>query len=223
MAKSERPAYSVTSLAIYERCPWLYYVMYIRRVPPPRSPARDAGTAIHKLIADHLRQKRLLPTEPPDELRQMLANFLHSRFNLSPVLCETPFTLHFEPGDVRGRIDTVLPRADGGMEVVDFKSGSVRSLEEAERGIQLPLYALAVGDRFDLRPAQLSWTYFYLQQPVAHTFQPNDTTFAHLTARVEDLIRAIQAGRFDSSEGCGCWACRRWPPRAARSLARPAT
>jgi DNA helicase-2/ATP-dependent DNA helicase PcrA len=213
MAHAERPVFSVSSLAIYETCPWQYYLAFVRQIAPPRSAARDRGTSIHKLIADHLRQPQLLSPDLPGDLAALFDHFKRSRFNAAPVLCESPFRLHFDLGDVRGRIDTVFPRPDGGMEVVDFKSGSAPSRDLLERAIQLPLYTLAVSRRFDLPPADLAWTYFYLRDPQEVTFSAGDGTFAALSARVDRLMRAIADRQFSSPPGCACWACTRWPAR----------
>jgi DNA helicase II / ATP-dependent DNA helicase PcrA len=213
MVEPKRVSYSVTSLAIYESCPWLYYTMYVRRVPPPPSRARRAGTSIHKYIADHLRTPQLLPVDVPEGQREMFDRFLASRFNAAPLLCEARMDVRFEYGDVRGRIDAVFSGSEDSVEIVDFKSGRAPLGEELAGAIQLPLYGLWVADRFELSPDHLSWTYFYLRNAAEYTFQPGSDTFVRLTDRVNGVMQAIQAGRFDSTPGCTCWACSRWPAR----------
>ena len=83
----ERPVYSVTSLVVYLACPWQYYMQFVRRRPPPHSPARARGTSIHKLIADYLRQPQLFPPQPGDDVRVLFEHFLQSRFNRAPAIC----------------------------------------------------------------------------------------------------------------------------------------
>jgi hypothetical protein len=204
------PIYSVTSLAIYEACPWQYYITFVRHIPPPRSRARDLGTSVHKVIADHLRTPHLIPVPIQGDAATLFDHFLHSRFNVTPLACETPFRLRFSPGDVRGRIDTITPRPSGGVEVVDFKTGSGQGRDDLGQSLQLPLYALAAQERYGLPPEDLSWTYFYLSDEVEYSFDGAAYDFAALRERVEHDMINIQAGRFDSADGCTCWACTRW-------------
>lgn len=208
------PSYSVSSLAVYLACPWQYYIQFIRKIPPPRSQARAQGTSIHKLIADHLRGPRLFPPEPGEEVRELYENFLKSRFNRPPVLCESPFLLHLEAGHVRGRIDTAFARDGASMEIVDYKSGTLRASEDLLNDIQLPLYAMAVAERFELPSEALAWTYFFLRGPEEITFAADPETFRKVTERVNRVMRSIEASDFPSTAGCTCWACKRWPPRS---------
>jgi hypothetical protein len=210
---TRRPVYSVTSLAIYEACPWQYYISFVRHVPPPRTRAMEVGTSVHKLIADHLRGPQLLPPQVEGDTAELFNHFLTSRFNVQAVACETPVRLQFEHADVRGRIDTILPRQGDGLEVVDFKSGNGRERTGASESLQLPLYALAVQERYELSPERISWTYYYLRDTTEFSFQGGQYDFAALRARVDRDIEGIQSGRFDSAPGCTCWACTRWPAR----------
>jgi len=215
-----KPVYSVSSLMVYELCPLQYYTTFVRGIPPPRSKAMETGTNVHKLIADFLRQRTLLPPHVEPSVQEMLETFKRSRFNLAPVAIEKPFVLPFERADVRGRIDLILPRPEKGLEVVDFKSGTARSREELERSLQLPLYSLASARLFDHRLEDMAYTYYFLRDGVEVPFSPGPGDFQQLTLRVEDIMQAIQAGQFDPPLGCKCHACR-WHRRfRERSTAR---
>lgn len=207
--------YAVTALEIYEVCPWQYYLQFVRRLPPPGSAARAAGTTLHRLIADHLRRPQLLPATVPGEIEPQWERFLSSRFVGPPVLCEAPFRLTFARGDARGRIDLVMDGPDNGLEVVDFKGGQSRPRAVLDAALQLPLYAMAVGRRYDLPPERLSWTYVHLGDGVATSFSPGPGWAETLTARVDGIMAGIQAGEFPSAPGCDCWACRRFPPHSS--------
>lgn len=211
-----KPTYSVSSLMVYEICPLQYYTTFVRGVPPPRSRAMETGTSIHKLIADHLRQRPLLPAEIEPELQAMLDTFRGSRFNLPPIATEKRFVLPLEPGNVRGRIDLVLPRREGGVEIVDFKSGSARPREDLERSLQLPLYTMASGALFDARPEEMTYTYYFPREGAEVSFSPTPDGLARIAARVEGIMQAIQDRQFDPPAGCECHACqwqRRWQER----------
>jgi DNA helicase-2/ATP-dependent DNA helicase PcrA len=205
--KVERPAYSVSALMVYETCPFQYFTAVVLGLPPPVSRAMRKGTSIHKLIADHLKGPKLIPPQAEQSLLAMLETFKSSRFNLSPVAVETPFTLPLDRGDVRGRIDLILPRGDAGLEIVDFKSGSVRDRDELSRSLQLPLYAMAAARRFGRRPEELAYTYYFLRDSREVSFHPNERDFTALGERVAGIMELIEAGRFDPTPGCRCYAC----------------
>jgi DNA helicase-2/ATP-dependent DNA helicase PcrA len=204
-----RLQYSVTSLMVYEACPLQYYDTFVKRIPPPRSRAMETGVSIHTLIARHLVQPPLLPPEVAPELQRLLEAFRTSRFNVAPIMIERAFVLPLERADVSGRIDVVLPRPGGGLEVVDFKSGTTRSQRDLDAHLQLPLYVLAVSRLFDRRPGELTYTYFFLRDRIEVSFRPTTESMQRIIKRVEGLVEGIQAERFQPPVGCSCYACRR--------------
>lgn len=215
---AKKPAYSVTSLMTYEMCPLQYYDIYVRGIPPPRTPAMARGLTIHKLIAQHFGQPSLLPQDAEPDVLQMFDRFKGSRFNVPPVASEKPFLLPFREGDVRGRIDVVLPRADGGLEIVDFKSGKTRDRDDLGKSLQLPLYSIAAGRLFDRPPEELAYTYYFLDSGAEVSFPWSGADACRLQLRVEGVIEAIQREKFTAIPGCTCHACRRerrWRTRRA--------
>jgi DNA helicase II / ATP-dependent DNA helicase PcrA len=218
----KRPVYSVTSLMVYETCPHQYYTTYVRKISPPVTAGMRRGASVHKLIKDLFKGPELLPPDVDPEVAGLLESFKRSRFNVSPVASEKPFRLPLDLGDVRGRIDLILPRRDGGLELVDFKSGSMRSREGLDRGLQLPVYALAAARLFDRRPEDLSYTYYFLGDGGEASFTTSAEGFAELTTRVGGVMEAIQSRQFDPTPGCECHACqwrKRWRD-AARARGR---
>lgn len=206
---STRARYSVSGLMVYEVCPRQYYHTFVRGWAPPITAAMQRGTTIHALIKDHFGQPRLLVPDAAPEVQSMFETFRSSRFNIQPLATEQSFVLPFESGDVRGRIDLVLPGDNTAVEVIDFKSGTTRSRQDMESSLQLPLYALAATTMFDARPEDLLYTYYFLRQGEEISFRASTATFATLRPRVESLVAGIQAERFESPRGCGCFACRR--------------
>lgn len=194
---------------VYEACPLQYHSAFVKGIPPPVTPAMKRGTNIHALIAGHLTKPELLPQEIEPGVLRVLEDFKRSRFNTRPVLSEEAFVLPLERGHVRGRIDVVIHRPAGGLEVVDFKSGVTRSRQELERSLQLPIYTLAVSKLFGARPEDLAYTYYFLDAGVEVSFSPTGPAFIQLAERVEGIMQAIQEKRFERRPGCTCYACRR--------------
>jgi hypothetical protein len=211
----KRSIYSVTSLLVYESCPLQYHTTFVRGIPPPITPSMRRGTSVHSLISKHLRQRELVPETMTPEVRALLERFQQSRFNVSPVAVETSFVLPFERGDVRGRIDLVLPAQGNRLEVVDFKSGSARPAEEMRAHLQLPLYALAVSERFQRPAEELAYTYYFLRDDTEVSFSLDESGGQRVRGRVEGIITSIQEERFDPRPDCGCYASL-WARRRVR-------
>jgi len=208
-AQSTIPTYSVSALIAYEACPYQYYLSYVRRVPPPPSPAMALGVNIHALIAAHFTQPSLFEPDAGPEAMEMFNRFLQSRLNTRPTLFEERFTLSFAGGSVRGRVDAVFPLNDGRLELVDFKSGRPEAREWLASTLQLPLYGMAVAERFGRAPEELLYTYHFLRDGSEHTTAPAPDINQQTSQRVETVLQAIQDGQFTARPGCQCYACRR--------------
>ncbi len=206
------PAYSVSALMAYETCPYQYYLTYVRRVPPPLSPAMALGTNVHALIAAHFTQPSLLEPDAAPEALEMFNRSLQSRLNTRPILFEEAFTLPFGGSSVRGRIDAVFPLDDGRLELVDFKSGRPEAREWLAGTLQLPVYGMAVAERFGRLPEELLYTYHFLRDGSEHTTAPTPDSNQRITQRIDNILHAIQRGQFTARSGCQCYACRRDAP-----------
>ncbi len=131
------------------------------RRPVPSEPAVHArrGAAFHRWLEGHFTGEALvavgdLPgagdrTVAPDpELDDLRARFLSSSWaSRVPQEIEMPFATRIGGIGVRGRIDAVFADADGGLTVVDWKTG--RPPVAAHRpaaGVQLACYRLAVSE-----------------------------------------------------------------------------
>ncbi len=209
--RDSTPTYSVSGLMAYEACPYQYYLTYVRRVPPPLSPAMALGTNIHALIAAHFTQPSLLEPEATPEALELFNRFLQSRLNTRAILFEQAFTLPFAGGSVRGRIDAVFPLDDGRLELVDFKSGRPEAREWLGDTLQLPLYGMAVAERFGCSPEELLYTYHFLRDGSEQTTAPTPDSKQQITQRVDTILHAIQRGQFIARPGCQCYVKSRGP------------
>jgi DNA helicase-2/ATP-dependent DNA helicase PcrA len=148
---------SITALVTFASCPLRFHWSAVDRLPRRPAPQLRHGIELHRRIELHHRAG--LPFEEVEEALYDLtadeghrrrrgdpfAAFLASRFAaLSPLLVEAPFELAVGEARVAGRIDAVYADAEGGWEVVDFKSG--RRRRDPARRVQLEAYAVAVAE-----------------------------------------------------------------------------
>jgi DNA helicase-2/ATP-dependent DNA helicase PcrA len=127
------------------------------RRPMPAAPAPQArrGTAFHAWLEERFGAAKLVDLDelpgsgdefaaPDGALAELQDAFLASEWaDRQPAEVEVPFETPLGPLTLRGRIDAVYADADGGYEVIDWKTGPPPSgAELAAAGVQLAAYRL---------------------------------------------------------------------------------
>lgn len=127
------------------------------RRPVPRRPGMAArrGTAFHAWVEEHYGSSAMLDLEGFDssdeyvdeayELGDLVKAFKLTEWaDRRPAHVEVPIETRVGPVVVRGRIDAVFRDADGGWDLVDWKTGRApRGAEARARSVQLAVYRLA--------------------------------------------------------------------------------
>lgn len=132
----------------------------LRPMPQPPNPAAGLGVAFHAWVEQHYGQSALLD---PDELPAGLPHGLGARFeelrdtflasayaHLSPVAVELSFELALRRPDgtpltVPGMVDAVFDDGDGGLRIVDWKTGRKPDATTlAAMEVQLAVYRSAL-------------------------------------------------------------------------------
>jgi DNA helicase-2/ATP-dependent DNA helicase PcrA len=131
----------------------------VRPLPDRPTPARRIGTEVHKRIEERSRGVSVFAEETEldepsgissatrvgDMLEKWEAVYGQrtiARLPSGEPMIELPFSLKKDGRIIRGRIDAVYETEDGGLEIVDFKTG--RRFEKDEEADQLELYAEAL-------------------------------------------------------------------------------
>jgi DNA helicase-2/ATP-dependent DNA helicase PcrA len=73
-----------------------------------------------------------------------------------PFLLEKSFVLPLGDYVFTGRFDRIDKNSDGTVEVIDYKTGKLKTQRDADNDLQLSLYALACKEALKLEPASLS-------------------------------------------------------------------
>lgn len=126
-----------------------------RPLPYPPSPFTRRGTAFHAWLQRWFGAGRLLAfdelpgaadgSDRDAELMRLQEAFLASQWaDRNPVEVEVSFETTLAGTVIRGRMDAVFPRPDGGWTVVDWKTGAEPNAAEADSvAVQLAVYRLA--------------------------------------------------------------------------------
>ena len=177
-------ATNFVALAKGEKTAW----HLVRPVPEHATGSRLLGTEVHRIIEEKQRGIAPFPDESeldePSEVGRtevvgsMVAHF-ETEYGDRTVatlasgepMVELPFTLRVEGQIVRGRIDAVYETEDGGIEIVDFKTGRRFKPHDED---QLALYAAAMkalGLLPDGKPVRLTYAFLDGEAPVTRELQ----------------------------------------------------
>ena len=157
-----------------------------RPLPSPPAPAARRGSSFHAWLEQRSAGRALLdPDDLPGasdahaavtdaDLEALQAAFLSTSWAaLEPVAVEVPFELVLSGILVRGRIDAVYRREDGGYDVIDYKTGARPQQAAAPAAaIQLACYRVAWADIARVDPAQVSAGFLYVRERDAGLVRP---------------------------------------------------
>jgi len=224
---------SASAIQTYEDCPLRFKMEREWNLPRDVPASLHYGAAMHRVLHtfyDAQRQGRQISDEDLLENfradlatagiadryqyelylrqgREQLAQFLAAaRSGPQPnvVKTEEGFELPVAGVKVTGRIDRIDLLEDGGVAIVDYKTGKPKSQEDADKSLQLSLYALAAKGR-GLRADHL----------IFHNLEDNSTVVTTRGAvelkaaeeRVREVAEDIAAGKFPAKPNYYCSYC----------------
>jgi DNA helicase-2/ATP-dependent DNA helicase PcrA len=106
----------------------------------------------------------------------------------SPIWLERSFAFKLGPHHLRGRVDRVDRLAEGGYEVIDYKTGQPKSEAELTDDVQLAIYRLGAREAWQVEPKAGSYYYVLDDRKVAVP------TAADERERVERTVLGVGEG-----------------------------
>jgi DNA helicase-2/ATP-dependent DNA helicase PcrA len=174
---------SASDIETYRGCPLRYKFARVLRVPQEPTLNQRFGILVHQVLERY----HQLAVESLDELLALLdtgwrrGGFAYSDEELQlrakastalrryyqrvvdepvePVWFERAFAFRIGPHTLRGRVDRVDRLADGGYELIDYKTGRPRSAAALREDVQLSLYAVAAREAWGMDATQQSYLY----------------------------------------------------------------
>ncbi|MDT5153054.1 MAG: ATP-dependent helicase UvrD/PcrA [Mycobacterium sp.] len=173
------PQVSVSALVDIGRDPEGAVRRLQRRVPTRPDPQALLGTAFHDWVQRFFHAERLFDLEDlpgavdgelglseAERLAELQAAFAVSSWaSRTPVDVEVPFDMIIGGTVVRGRIDAVFADGDGGVTVVDWKTGDPPVTPEAlqQNAVQLAVYRLAWAATAGVSPDSVRGAFHYVR------------------------------------------------------------
>lgn len=144
--------------------------------------------------------------------REALTRFYEAHSGKFPVprFLEQNFTVSLDPFHFRGaidRVDVITEAPKAGVEIVDYKTGSMSDDKLKRNRLQLSLYALAVEDPnvFNLKVEKL--TFEYIEEGKRESFGPKSEDLAKARQWALATIEKIKSGDFHPTPGQVCRFC----------------
>lgn len=225
---------SATRIENYETCPLRFKMEADWNLPGESVPAMQFGNAVHTALKGYYdavlarrpltlqqflnifeEQLSISPFDDPHQKElyraqgvEQLEEFYDLR-NHEPaphvLATEKVFELTVSGVKVIGRIDRTDELPDGSIAIVDYKTGSPRDQEDADKSLQLSIYALATEQDRQQLPSRLAF----------YNLETNSTSDTHRTPEELTAVRqkiaavaaAIAAGNFDPKPGLHCNSC----------------
>jgi DNA helicase-2/ATP-dependent DNA helicase PcrA len=232
-APSANVRLSATAIESYERCPLQFKLEREWRIPRQPAAAMQYGASMHRVLKgyfDSVRCKRTMPEEAlvnsfctdlaeagiqdpyqhdlyqEQGVRQLLDFLATSQFGSVQVLhTEQPFEVRIGDLMVVGRIDRIDGNHGRGVTITDYKTGKPQSQEDADKSLQLSIYALAAREKWNYRAERL--IFHNLDGNTTVITCRSDSDLAAAKLRVQQVAEQIEAGHFHANPGYHCGFC----------------
>jgi len=218
----------------YRACPQLYLFEKLWSIAGEAKATWTFGRVIHATIRRalaELKKGRKLPFEEvqriyetewsvigyeddyqeeeyrKDGLEQLKA-FYQAMCETLPEILEQEKTFELDLENnviVKGRIDQLNSLGRKDVEIVDYKTGKAKKDSEANKDLQLSIYAIAAKEIFELNPVRL--VFHYLQDNKRQTTTRNAKQLAEAQKIVQEVAAEIRAGEFAAKPGFQCRSC----------------
>jgi DNA helicase-2/ATP-dependent DNA helicase PcrA len=234
---------SASALQTYEICPLQFKLEREWRIPGEVPAALEYGATIHRILLAYYESVRLGRTIEDDQLIELFTTDLGNagieekyqqelyerqgieqlrEFLANCKSAPAPKVLHTEewfemqigPAQVVGRIDRIDQLSDGRVVITDYKTGKPKLQEDADRSLQLSIYALAAREKWGYHADQI--VLYNLEDNTSIVTRRTEGQLQECRHEVEEVAGKIAAEEFDAKPGFYCGFC------AYRSLC-PAT
>ena len=142
-----------------------------------------------------------------DGIEQLQAFYATSLATPAHVVAqERRFTVHCDNGvELIGRMDQINRIAPGEVEIIDYKTGKPKLETQAEKDLQLSIYALAARDVLDVVPVRL--IYYNLQTNQCVSASRDQVQLQQVRGTIQEVAGDIRARQFAPRPGFACKHC----------------
>jgi DNA helicase-2/ATP-dependent DNA helicase PcrA len=212
-------ALSASDIETYRSCPLRYKFARVLRVPQEPTLNQRFGILVHQVLEryhqstgdslDELlnlldwgwRRGGFGDSDEERQLRGKAGSALRRYYQrvldepVQPVWFERAFSFRMGKHTLRGRVDRVDRLADGGYELIDYKTGRPRSAAALREDVQLSLYAVGAREAWQLDATQQAYLYVLDDEKVRVPSSEIDASW--IADTVEEVGGGILAQDFE--------------------------
>jgi len=231
MRWSEQVKLSASAIESYNSCPLRFKLERDWSIPGETTAALQYGAAVHLALKGYYDAVMAGRKPTLDDLlasfadtmdsvaiedayqarlyhmqgRVHLTSFYDARAGEAPKVLSTERWFEITIGDVlvRGRMDRI-DEAEGGVHIVDYKTGKPKDDKVAEKSLQLGIYALAA-QQSGLKPVAMS--FYNLEDNSLATTSPSKSDLVKIESQVQEVADKIRRGEFEAKKGFQCKQC----------------
>lgn len=231
-------SFSFSQIETYKICPLRYKYQYVIKIPVPKNSAAAFGESIHRGLQKFYSlhkggkhpsldtllelydaswipigyQSKTHERQQKEKGRQMLAAYFATYYRADTRILDlekrftTRVLLHLS---IVGKIDRVDERADGTLEIIDYKTGKKPEGRELEKNLQLSLYALAASDPglYGKAVCDITLTFYFLQTNEVISLQKTEEDLVTVRESIIQSAAEINASSFAPRPGPWCSFC----------------
>lgn len=224
---------SYSKISDYNVCPLKYRYRYVLNVPTAPSHALSFGITIHdtlrdfhaaQIVKDKVTLKELLSFyeknwHPLGYLdakhrdvrfesgKKLLRDYYKNNKDLKakPLALEKSFVIKIGGIKFYGRIDRIDPLKDGGVEIIDYKTGNTKDQKQVDKDDQVAFYAIAAKEALKMDPKKMTMYFLEGGKKVSTTRTEKD--LEKKKKEVGDVIKKMKSGDFKATPGMHCTWC----------------
>ena len=223
---------SASALETYDTCPQKFMFSHYLKIPTGPQPALTFGNIMHQCVRHFFELRRQGPvkfeqiqahfeqvwkgTGFEDDYQEQaykkagleqLSVFVsrHENVTTFPLAAEAHFSLDLGDVVLEGRIDQINPLPDQSVELVDYKTGRPPSQKDADKSLQLSVYALAARDQMHLNPTRLTFYSLTNNEPVRTVRTSKSLDL--VVSDIRGVAEQIRKQSFPPKPGFACKYC----------------
>jgi len=166
---------------------------------------------LEKILADYWLEDGYESAAQREEYKKKAKQAIRAFYNVfcdatvpSPLFLEKSFAFKIGGETLKGTIDRV-DKLDGGVEIIDYKTGSPKNKLDWDSKRQLILYHLFLEEVLQIKV--LSLRYYYVEDGSSLSFLPKEAEKEKLREEIKLQIEAIKARKFPPQPSEMCKHC----------------